>query len=71
MRCSTHTSCHCVIPWGKSSKSENNRRNLEDLSTMVGENFKIYQSEMAIYSSSENNSHFDISAPNTAHPPLF
>ena len=38
---------------------------------MVGENFEIYLSEMAIYSSSENNSHFDISAPNTAHPLLF
>ena len=47
MRCSTHTSCRCVIQWGKSSKSENNRRNLEDLSTMVGEKFEIYTSEMA------------------------
>ena len=38
---------------------------------MVGENFEIYLSEMAIYSSSENNSHFDKSAPNTENPPPF
>ena len=38
---------------------------------MVGVNFEIYLYEMAIYSSSENNSHFDKSGPNMAHPSLF